>query len=131
MIEQIAAAGRLLAVILRRDEAPAQTTFVTEDEHSFQAGFIVYPANSVIARHEHLPIERKVVGTSEALLVRRGVCEVEIYDTERAHVATRRLTEGDVVLLLAGGHAFNVLEDCVLLEIKQGPYAGPREKVRY
>jgi hypothetical protein len=30
-----------------------------------------------------------------------------------------------------GGHGFRVLEDTVLLEIKQGPYPGGAEKERF
>ena len=27
-------------------------------------------------------------------------------------------------MLMAGGHGFRVLEDCKMIEVKQGPYAG-------
>jgi hypothetical protein len=38
---------------------------------------------------------------------------------------------GDVVVLLDGGHGFRMLEDTVLLEIKQGPYSGLGEKEQF
>ena len=35
------------------------------------------------------------------------------------------------VLSVNGGHGFRMLEHTVLFEIKQGPYGGPEEKVRF
>src|SRR5439155_11973250 len=68
-IERIVANDRILAYIIRRELEPAKTTFLTPATLSFQAGFIVYPANSEIARHVHKPIHRELNGTSEVLLV--------------------------------------------------------------
>ena len=49
----------------------------------------------------------------------------------RELVATRELRQGDVMLMIAGGHGFRMLEDTILLEIKQGPYTGIDEKERF
>ena len=56
---------------------------------------------------------------------------MDLYDEERRHVATRELRAGDVILIAAGGHGFRMLEDTVLLEVKQGPYVGLDEKERF
>ena len=37
------------------------------------------------------------------------------------------LNSGDTVLLLTGGHGFNLLEDSKIIEVKQGPYGGVDE----
>jgi hypothetical protein len=63
--------------------------------------------------------------------VRRGLSEVTIYDRSRCEVCRRLLRPGDVLLLVAGGHGFRQIEDTVFLEIKQGPYPGVEEKVRF
>ena len=57
---------------------------------------------------------------SEVLIVRQGCCDVDFYDNNRQLVATRELNEGDLLLMVAGGHGFCMLEDAVLLEVKQG-----------
>jgi hypothetical protein len=64
------------------------------------------------------------------LLVRSGSCEVDVYDDDEL-IATTHLSPGDVMVLVAGGHALRMLEDTVLVEVKQGPYVGVEEKVRY
>jgi hypothetical protein len=130
-IEQVATGGKILATIIRAAVSPPKTTFITADSDNFQLGFVVYPAGGVIARHLHRPLERRIVGTSEVLVVRRGRCEVDFYDDARAIVATRELRTGDVMLMLGGGHGFRMLEDTVFCEVKQGPYTGLEEKERF
>ena len=41
---------------------------------------------------------------------------------------SRILNAGDVILLAAGGHGFEMLEDSEIIEVKQGPYAGDQDK---
>ena len=38
---------------------------------------------------------------------------------------------GDKVLLASGGHGFDVLEDTVIFEVKQGPYPGYEKAKKY
>lgn len=130
-IEIIAKDGVELCYIVRTSFEPEATTFVTQPEYKQQVGFITYPAGSTIPRHTHVPLERHLVGTSEVVLVRKGSCEIEVYTDDHELVATRDLGPGDLVLMVAGGHGFNVREDTVLLEVKQGPYIGLEEKERF
>ncbi len=50
--------------------------------------------------------------------------EVTFFNQRRELVTTRELRQGDSVLLMTGGHGFRVLEDCKMIEVKQGPYTG-------
>ncbi len=65
------------------------------------------------------------------LVVRKGHCEIDIYDDEQILVETLEMTTGDVMVMVSGGHGFRIVEDTVLLEIKQGPYIGIDEKKRF
>jgi len=130
-VEIIAANGVALCYIVRSSLAPRETTFVTPPEFKQQVGFVAYKAGSEIPRHAHLPLERHLVGTTEVLVVREGRCLLDAYDDERNLVDTREIAAGDVVLLIGGGHGFRMLEDTLFLELKQGPYLGVDEKVRF
>jgi quercetin dioxygenase-like cupin family protein len=130
-VEQITSGAKPLAVVIRAELSPQRTSFLTPQEFKQQVGFVVYPRGGEIARHVHRPLERSITGTSEVLVIRKGRCEVDIYDDERRWVATRTLHTGDVLLMVAGGHGFRMLEDTVFLEIKQGPYTGLDEKERF
>ena len=130
-IEHIAWNGKPLAYIIRAEMNPQKTTFLTPPEFKQQVGFVVYPAGGEIQRHVHRPLERHLVGTSEVLIVRRGRCEIDVYNDERQLVAVRELGQGDIMLMVAGGHGFRMLENTVFLEVKQGPYTGLEEKERF
>jgi cupin fold WbuC family metalloprotein len=128
MIECVGADGAVLAYIVRAQTPREQTEFVTPPELPIQLGWLVFHAGATVPRHVHLKMERRVHTPSEVLLVTRGRCEVDIYDTDRTVAATHELKEGDVIILVGGGHAFRMLEDTVLLEVKEGPYLGTAEK---
>ena len=130
-IERILKGDTPLAYIIRSGFSPGQTTFFTPPEFKQQVGFVVYPEGGEIARHVHLPLERHLVGTSEVLVLRSGRCLIDIYDDDRELVATRELAQGDIMLMVGGGHGFRMLEDTVFLEVKQGPYTGLQEKERF
>jgi hypothetical protein len=128
LVECIASRELPLCWIVRAEYSPEATTFVTPPTTQQQVGFVVYPAGGEVRRHEHVPIERRLVGTTEFLLVRSGRCLIDVYDESRALVATRELAAGDLLLLVGGGHGFRMLEPTTLVEVKQGPYTGLAEK---
>ena len=131
LIEVIGANGQELTYIIRVAYRPTETSFITPPELKQQVGYIVYAAGAEIPRHTHRAIERHIVGTSEVLVIKSGRCLIDIYDDGQQLIATRKLRVGDVVLMVAGGHGFRMVEDTVLLEIKQGPYTGLDEKERF
>lgn len=124
MIEHIMSGGRPVCYIIRAELNPKETTFLTPQTFNLQVGFVVYGAGGEIPRHVHRPIERRITGTSEVLVLKKGHCQIDIYNDERELIATRDLRKGDIVLMVSGGHSFRMFEETVLLEIKQGPYPG-------
>lgn len=130
-VEHILAEDQPLATIIRSGWAPSETTFLTPSHLNQQVGFVVYPSGGSIDPHTHRPIERRITGTAEVLVVRKGRCEVDLFDDDRSLVATRELRQGDILILIGGGHGFRMIEDTVLLEVKQGPYLGLDEKERF
>lgn len=118
----------LTSIIIRADYKPTETTFITSPELAQQVGFVVYPAGGVIKRHIHKNVDRQNISSSEALFVRQGRLEIDIYDTQQSLVATRELNAGDFVLMVSGGHGFRILKPTILLEVKLGPYGGAEDK---
>jgi mannose-6-phosphate isomerase-like protein (cupin superfamily) len=118
----------LASIIIQRDYQPTETTFITNPNLAQQVGFVVYPPGGVIKRHIHKNVDRQNISSSEALIVREGKLEIDIYDQNKVLLATRELAAGDFVLMVSGGHGFRILEATVLLEIKLGPYAGASDK---
>ncbi|MEZ5566186.1 MAG: WbuC family cupin fold metalloprotein [Gammaproteobacteria bacterium] len=130
-IETIKSDDQILAMVIRHSYSPTKTTFVTPHEFNQQVGFIVYPKGTTIPRHRHLPQERKIIGTSEVILVKSGRCQLEIFDNAGTSVRRVGLTAGDLVILSGGGHGFALEEDTVLVEVKQGPFVAGDDKVHF
>ena len=123
-LEYIRSGDRPLAIILRAEYEPESIEFLTSDDQSLQLGVMRRPRGHVIAPHIHKPATRTVQYTYEALFIARGRVEVTFFSEVREVVAVRELHQGDCVMLMTGGHGFRVLEDCKMIEVKQGPYAG-------
>lgn len=130
-IEQIESDGKTIAILVRHSFDPPATTFVTEPEMNMQVGYIKYPSGGLIQPHTHLPIERKVHGTSEVLYFISGKAELMLYNDEHRLIAKRMIVPGDLVIFVNGGHGIRAIEEILILEVKQGPYTGLQEKERF
>lgn len=131
MIEQIKLNEVVLAVIIRASYKSDGIEFFTPGDFSQQLGYMNRQKGYVIAPHRHNLVERKVTLTQEVLYIKRGKVRVDFYDDNQVYLESRVVTTGDVILLAAGGHGFEMLEDSEMIEIKQGPYCGEQDKVRF
>lgn len=131
MIEHIEHNGRLLALIVSRAYDRPGVSFVTPSELSQQLAYLHHPAGHVIESHVHNPVHREVQLTQETLVIRKGKLRVDFYDDQQTYLESRILEAGDAILLIQGGHGFEVLEELEMFEVKQGPYAGDHDKTRF
>ena len=123
-IEQIVHGGRLLAIIVRAQVTTEKKyNFLTDSQSPLQLGVSSYAAGEVIPAHAHLRTEVQVPTGQEFILVKAGRLRVDLYDeATRERLSMQELGAGDMVLLVSGGHGFEVLEPCQIVEVKQGPY---------
>jgi hypothetical protein len=126
--ETITHEGQVICLIVRGQPAPKATEFYTPNEFSLQLGHIAYAKGHTIARHFHPRIVRTLDRLSEVLVIQEGRAEIDLYAEDNSLVTTRELGPGDIAVLVSGGHGFRMLEDTVMVEIKQGPYSGKPEK---
>ncbi len=122
---------RLIAIILRAEFDNPGVTFFTQPEFSQQLGYMKHAAGKTIEPHIHRPLVRSITYTQETLFIRRGKLRVNFFDDAQEYLFSRVLMAGDTILLICGGHGFDVLEDLEMIEVKQGPYAGDEDKVRF
>jgi mannose-6-phosphate isomerase-like protein (cupin superfamily) len=130
-VENIEVDGQVMAIIVRaRFDAPG-VHFFTPDSFSQQLAYMRHPAGKIIEPHLHNRVKREVFFTNEVLVLRKGKLRVDFYTDAREYRASRVLEGGDVILLVRGGHGFEVLEDVEMIEVKQGPFAGDTDKTRF
>ena len=121
--------GTLYALIIPRGVSVDGARFLTPPESPLQVGVMERPAGYVVQPHRHPPVSLKISSVSEFLCIERGRVKAVIYDDAWGVVGEELLTAGDAILLLAGGHSFEVLEPCRMVEVKQGPFLGDQSKV--
>ncbi len=131
MIKYIIHNEKTLAIIIKRDYCKDGIEFFTPNEFSQQLAQMGYKKGKVIDAHVHNSVKREVYFTKEVLIVKKGKLRVDFYTEEKVYIKSNILDDGDVILLAYGGHGFEVLEDCEVVEVKQGPYVEEQDKVRF
>ncbi len=130
-VEKIEFDGNLLGIILRDEYKKEGISFFTPNEFSQQLAFMKHKKGKIIDPHIHNLSSRKITQTQEVLIIKKGILKVDFYNNKKDFVCSRKLKKGDIVLLASGGHGFEVIEDIEMVEIKQGPYLGDMDKVRF
>jgi mannose-6-phosphate isomerase-like protein (cupin superfamily) len=131
MVEEVKHQDELLALIVRNSFHKPGITFFTSGEWSQQLAYMNHPKGKIIEPHVHNPVKREVHYTQEVLFIKRGKIRVDFYQENQEFLESRILGEGDVILLMTGGHGFEILEEIEMIEVKQGPYAGDHDKTRF
>ena len=103
--------------------------FFTEENDILQLGYMKHSTGHTIQPHYHKQIERKINNTQEVLFIKTGKIRVDFYSENNQRIDSRILNSGDVIIILNGGHGFEVLESVEMYEVKQGPYLGVNDKV--
>ena len=115
------------AIIVRSNESVDGIQFFTPGNFPQQMGLMSRPSGYVVPRHKHNLVRREIELTQEVLFLRKGAMNIEI-SLDDGSIETVRLDIGDIILLAKGEHRITMLNDCEILEVKQGPYAGPNDK---
>jgi mannose-6-phosphate isomerase-like protein (cupin superfamily) len=131
MIEKIIHQEKILSIIIRNSYKKTGITFFTPDDFSQQLAYMNHPKGKVIQPHRHSSLPREVFYTQEVLFLKKGRLRVNFYDENDEYIDNRELAAGDVILLASGGHGFEVLEEIEMIEVKQGPYTGDEDKIRF
>lgn len=131
MIEFIKFGNLTLSIIVRKGFHQSGIHFFTPNDYSQQLGYMSHPKGKEIRPHVHKKVQRDVYYTQETLFIRKGKLQVDFYSDDQIYLESRVLDVGDVILLIEGGHGFKVLEELEMFEVKQGPYAGDEDKIKF
>ena len=123
--------GVELGAIVRSTYHNSGIGFFSEENDGLQLGYMNRPDGHVIVPHTHNKIKREVYYTEEILFIRSGEVRVDFYDDNQQYIESHMVHSGDIVILKGGGHGFKVLERADIFEVKQGPYLGTQDKVRF
>lgn len=131
MIEKIIHNDLELAIIIRSTYNIDGIKFFSSESDSQQLGYMNRPKDYVIVPHKHNILPREVHYTQEVLFIKSGKIRVDFYDNNKVYIKSTILNEKDVILLSKGGHGFKMIEKSEIIEVKQGPYNGEKDKIRF
>lgn len=129
-IDRVSSDDELIALIVRSKFHSDGIEFFTPDSFSQQLGYMNRPEGYRIPAHKHTLQPREVNVTNEVLFVKSGRVRVDLYNSHSDYVSSRVLAAGDIILLISGGHGFEMLEATEMIEVKQGPFVGAEDKVQ-
>lgn len=123
--------NQLIAIIIPNNFSKEGIEFFTPNEFSQQLAYMKRPKEYTIAPHTHRQVQREVFNTLETLFIKKGKVQVDFYTNDKEFIDNVILETGDVILLVSGGHGFKMLEETEIIEVKQGPYIGDQDKIRF
>lgn len=132
-IEEIFDDNNQIALIIRNNYSIEKNSikFFTPNSFSQQIGLMSRPKDYKINPHIHKRVKREVLYTNEVLLIKKGIVKVDFYDDNQIFLESRKVYKGDILLLIRGGHGFTIIEEAEIYEVKQGPYVGESDKLRF
>ena len=121
--ERITHQGCCLAIIVRGGAVDSGIHFVTPDDNALQVGKQARAKGVVIKPHAHCAVKTvREDFLQEVLYIEKGKVKVSFYTDEGLLLTSHVLNASDTILLIQGGHGFEILEDAQMLEVKMGPY---------
>jgi cupin superfamily acireductone dioxygenase involved in methionine salvage len=132
MLNKIEFGNQTYAIIIRSSYCKENNIdFFTDNESPLQLGYMSRDVGYIIQPHRHNLVKREVHLTQEVLFIKSGKIRVDFYSDNQNYLKSCILNKGDVILLSNGGHGFKMIENSEIIEVKQGPYCGTQDKVRF
>jgi predicted DNA-binding transcriptional regulator YafY len=122
---------QVLAMVIPADFSEPGVSFFTPNNYSQQLAYMRHPAGRTVRAHAHNEMRREVFRTLEVLFIRKGRLRVDFYQQDGSYIVSYVLGAGDTILLVSGGHGFEMLDEVEMIEVKQGPFAGPTDKTLF
>ncbi len=132
MIEKVLYKNKLFALIVRRQfRKKSGINFFTSKEATQQFGFMKHKKNHIVKPHKHNKRLTKILRTTEVILLLKGTLRVDFYNDKNKYLFSKIINEGDVIMLVHGGHGFKILKNAEMIEVKQGPYSLASDKIKF
>lgn len=129
MIETIKDKDEEIAIIVYKDSFKDRVKFITPENYPLQLGLMRYKKGDSASPHTHPDTQRLVMQSQEVIHVVDGKIKLDIFDSKGELCASRTLSGGDSAFFVRGGRGWTALEETKMIEIKQGPFMGEKDKV--
>ena len=131
LVKNIIIDKKIVAKVFRHNKKKFKgIKFFTPDYLGMQVGSMNHSKNHIIKPHFHINRKKIVKEMSELLIIFSGQLKVFFYKKNKLRAKSVIINKKDMILLISGGHGFKVLKRLEMLEIKQGPFVGEKDKMR-
>ena len=131
LIKNISVEKKIVAKVFKyQNKSFKGIKFFTSNNLNMQVGLMGHSKNHIIKPHFHINRKKIVKQMSELLIIFSGQLKVFFYNKKKLRAKSLILNKKDMILLISGGHGFKVLKKLEMLEIKQGPFVGEKDKMR-
>ena len=132
MIKHITYKNKILAIIIKNKYLNKKgINFFTHPKLNQQVAFMSHPKNYKIQPHSHKNSLRKIKGTTEVLIILKGILKINFYNKRKNFIFSKIAEKNDIVILLRGGHGFEIKKDCKMIEVKQETYSKSEDKSNF
>jgi cupin fold WbuC family metalloprotein len=132
MIENITHNKKNLALIIKNTYLKKKgVNFFTNNKLSQQVAFMSHKKGYLIQPHIHKKRLKKIYDTCEVLIMLEGSLKVNFYNNNKKYLFSKIIKKNDIIILLTGGHGFEILKNCKFIEVKQGPYNPTKDKFKF
>ncbi len=123
--------GQKLAIYVPESAWKPGLNFFSSDADFIQVGTWGYAKDTRLGPHIHNLAPRESTRTQEVIYLKTGKVRAHLFEEAGSIVEHVDLVAGDMLIVLSGGHGYEVLEDgTIALEVKNGPYPGPEKDRR-
>ena len=131
-IQKIIYKKKLLAIILNENNFfQPGVNFITPSSLSLQLGFIKHKTKTFIKPHTHNNYLRKIKKTTEILFIKKGKLRVDFYHKGKKYLFSKIVNKDNILILIDGSHGFKMIKNCMIIEVKQGPFSVILDKKKF
>lgn len=132
MIKKIIHKKKLFALIIDKSFRKLKgVNFLTNPKDTQQIGYMKHKRKHVIQPHLHKKRLTKILFTTEVIIIFKGILRVDFYDNKKKYLFSKKISKGQIIMLVSGGHGFKVIKDVEMIEIKQGPFNPSKDKKKF
>jgi hypothetical protein len=119
--------GKTIAIVVRANYKKNGVNFMSQEDYPLQLGISSYKEGDKIRSHRHINKKLVIDKIQEIVHFESGRALINLYDLNATKFKSIKLSMGDTIFFVDGGHGFTMLEDTKLIEVKQGPYLGKNQ----
>ena len=123
---------KIIGIIFRNKNIKKKRINLCPVSENIQVSTQKLNKNFIIKPHVHINFNsKKINSTQEVWLILKGNAEIKIYDIDKKYLKKINLKDGDMYILLNGGHDMKVKKNTIFYEIKNGPYNPKIKDIQY